>query len=57
MFAAGGSPDSVNADSPIHKEHMFADLIERQLTFFCGIEQKTYDEDIERLYEREINET
>jgi hypothetical protein len=40
-----------------HKEHMFADLIERQLTFFCGIEQKTYDEDIERLYEREINET
>ena len=51
VYAAGGEPDSVNPDSPIHKEHMFADLIERQLTFFCGIEQKTYDEDIDKMYE------
>ena len=53
MFAAGGSPDSYNTESPINREHAFADAIERALVVECGIKQKDYDEDIEEFIRKE----
>ena len=53
-FKEGGSPDSYSADSPINREHAFADARERALVVECGIKQKDYDDDIENFTRKEL---
>ena len=54
VFAEGGEPDSCNPESPIHREHCFADSIERLTAIECGISQKKYDDDIEEYIRKEL---
>jgi hypothetical protein len=49
VFAAGGSPTSADKDSPIHREHCFADCIEYLTVLECGISRRDYDNGIDAI--------
>ena len=55
VFAAGGSPTSSSKDSPIHREHCFADCIEYLTVLECGISRKDYDDDIDKILDSKDN--